>query len=511
MIKIYTFGFDYAYDIIHLVKIFCSEKEIEVLREKDREKYINDAEYKNLINQVNLTSKINLNIDKDLDINIIIRLEDIDGKKRVSLFFFYGINLFNISRKELKNTSIKNIVKVLLYDVFSINFKTSSPWGILVGIRPVKIVHELFDKGYEENEVDDILYEEYRVSKDKRQLIIKTAKNERRFLYPIDKKKISIYICIPFCRTRCTYCSFPSNSSIKKSKLISPYVKALILELESMLKYLNSREFDIDCLYIGGGTPTTLSAEQLEEIFLKLQEYIDLKKLKEFTVEAGRPDTINKEKFKVMKKYFVNRVCINPQTMNDETLKKIGRDHTSSDIVNVFNLAREFEFESINMDLIAGLTDEDENDFKNTLDLIMRLRPENITVHTLAIKRASYLNENKENQILTDSEIVKNMLSLSKSYTEDNLYFPYYLYRQKNMLGNFENIGYSLKGHESLYNMRIMEERHTIVGVGAGSASKFCYPLENRFERFNNIKGLEEYILRFDELVKKKIDLLDQI
>ena len=519
MLKIIMINFDYTYDISHLVKTFKLDEPF-LLEKEDKSILKNYATQ----NKNSLLEK-NIKLDEQTIINNFYDLKYIILKQKNCLEKNIYIELINdntffislefdskfIFNNTFTDDDIKNKIKTVIFDLLDLIYGNASSWGTLVGIRPVKIVHDLLDKNFKFNEIQSILYEKYRLNSEKANLIMNIAKTERAYLYPIDTKSLTLYICIPFCKTRCSYCSFPSNSIEKKSNQITPYLTALLREIREILDFVVTTDFNIDCIYIGGGTPTTFTHEQLNLIFKTLKEYINFSYLKEFTVEAGRVDTIDEEKLKLFKENNVSRICINPQTMNNKTLKLIGRDHNSNDIKNIFKLARKIGHNNINMDLIIGLENEGINELKATLNEIIRLNPENITIHTLAIKRASYLNEIKDEVILSESDTIEGMLNLSKKYMKDYDYSPYYLYRQKNMLGNFENIGYSKKGFESLYNMRIIEERHTIIGFGAGSSSKFCFPKENKFERFNNIKGLEEYIKRTDELINKKILLLKEV
>ena len=262
---------------------------------------------------------------------------------------------------------------------------------------------------------------------------------------------------------------------------------------------------EIETLYIGGGTPTALEADQLDTLINALFKELDLTNIKEFTVEAGRPDTITKEKLKVMKKHNVTRISINPQTMNDETLVKIGRDHNVNDIVNCFRLARSLGFDNINMDIILGLVDENLDMVRNTLEKIKELNPESLTVHTLAIKRASTLKENLDKYELTRYEEMIKMIELSMEYAKDMGLNPYYMYRQKHMLGNLENIGYAKEGFECIYNIQIMEEKQSNLAIGAGAISKYVYVDEDRIERTDNVKNVELYIERIEEMIERKV------
>lgn len=398
----------------------------------------------------------------------------------------------------------KKQMKRALYELLAKVYEPMSKWGVLVGIRPVKIVHEMMDQNMALTEIRKQLSEEYLISDEKIELLLEIAQKERPYLFPVEPDKISIYICIPFCPTRCLYCSFPSNSLEKKAKLVPVYLERLIEEIEVTFKLIHDKGQVIDCIYIGGGTPTSLDSAQMARLLETIQRSTDLSLVKEFTVEAGRPDTIDAEKLGVLKAYGVDRICINPQTMNNSTLKVIGRNHEVSDIKDVMQIAKEIGFKCINMDLIMGLPDENIASARHTIKETLALDPENITIHTLSVKRASRLNESLEQYELSHDQTVENMMNESEQALRTHDYSPYYMYRQKKMIGHLENVGYAKVGYESLYNMRIMEERHTIIALGAGAVSKICFPEENRFERVANFKGIEDYINRFDEVLKKK-------
>ncbi len=404
----------------------------------------------------------------------------------------------------VRSETDRHEIKRHLYHMLERQFKPTSDWGILVGIRPVKIVHELWDQRYDEQSIRAILSDEYLVQPNKVDLMIEVAKRERPHLYPNRKESVSLYICIPFCPTRCVYCSFPSNDMKLKGKLLPKYLELLMDEISYAIDQVELANKEIDCIYIGGGTPTSLDAPQLETLLQKIESRLDLSQVKEYTVEAGRPDTITKEKLEIMKQYGVDRICINPQSFNNETLIQIGRKHDDQMIAEAFKVARSVGFKSINMDLIMGLPGESVDDAKRTISKVISFNPENVTIHTLAVKKASKLIESLEAYELAHDQVVSEMLAISDHELRKVELTPYYMYRQKKMIGHLENVGYALEGFESLYNMRIMEEKHTIVACGAGAVSKICFPDENRFERVANFKGLEDYIDRFDEILKKK-------
>lgn len=468
MIQCECIHHDFEYDIHHLVKIFNT----------DEGNYLLTTE---------LGATISVTLKKDDHV------------------------IASLTEESADVNSVKNQMKRLTYKVMDEHFECLSPWGILVGIRPVKIVHELLDKGVSMDDVPGKIRDEYLVSDEKIELLMEIAKRERPFLYPIEDDAISIYVCIPFCPTRCVYCSFPSNDIVKKQKIVDSYVHALIKEIYAMGQVLSDEGKHVDCIYIGGGTPTSLSAVQLDKVLCSVKKAMPIKNLKEWTIEAGRPDSIDREKLEVITSYPIDRICLNPQSMNEDTLKVIGRDHSIDDIYKVHSLMRYSDIHSINMDTILGLPGETLGHVKKTIESVIALEPENITVHTLAVKRASRLNENISDYSLDDGDDVLSMLEYTNGQLRQAGYVPYYMYRQKNMIGNLENVGYCKPGYESLYNMRIMEERHTILALGAGAQSKMCFHRENRFERVSNSKGVEDYIARVDEMIAKKVPYFQHV
>ena len=374
------------------------------------------------------------------------------------------------------------------------------PWGVMSGIRPAKVVRQYHEDGYSYDEIKNILMSLYEVSEKKAELAIRVAKNEKLILSDIGKNSVSIYIGIPFCPTRCLYCSFVSTDLKKSGKYTDDFVRLLVKEIEKTSQILSELSLYVQNVYIGGGTPTSLSANQLKDIFDAIEKYLKNEKLKEFTLEAGRPDTITKEKLLVAKNAGVNRISINPQTMNDVTLKKIGRRHSSDMIREAFRLARECGFDNINMDLIAGLPDESVEMFKYSLNEIIKMNPENITVHSMCIKKAAALRFSEIE--LTKSKDMNEMLDYTAQVMKNTKREPYYMYRQKNISGNLENVGYAEKSRMSFYNINIMEEAQTIIALGGGAVTKIVKG--DRIERIFNFKDPYEYINRFDEIIAKK-------
>lgn len=384
------------------------------------------------------------------------------------------------------------------------------PWGVLDGIRPVKLARKLLKTEKSPDLAVDSFMREYGASREKAELAVNIAKVENPIIDGLYPKGVSLYIGIPFCPTRCLYCSFVSNSGAKSAKLIPEYIKCLKREIAYTADIIKKNGNVIETVYIGGGTPTTLNSSQLDEILDCIFTEFDLSMIKEFTVEAGRPDTVSKDKFEVIRKYGIDRISINPQTMNAEVLKTIGRNHTPEDIKTAFFLAKDFGFKSINMDIIAGLPGETLDMFKYTIEEVERLNPENTTVHTMSIKRSSKLNETLGNYTLTSGNQVSQMVDFARNTIMQNGKNPYYLYRQKNMLGNLENVGYSKPGHESLYNIYIMEEVQTIISLGCGGVTKTVDRETDRIERIFNVKEPKDYIERIDEMLHRKDALLEK-
>jgi len=403
---------------------------------------------------------------------------------------------------------VKNSVFKLLRDITKIEM----PWGVLVGIRPSKIVNDLKSKNKSDNEITHILKNSFFLRDDKIELVKRISDYSYNIINR-DNKTISIYIGIPFCPTRCIYCSFASYPIDKYTDCVENYVMALKYEITRISEFIN-KHFNIETIYIGGGTPTSLPDELFNSLLVHINEKFDVKAVKEFTVEAGRPDTIDKIKLQIMKASYVSRISINPQTMNEDTLIKIGRNHSVQDIVNKFMLAREEGFYNINMDMILGLPDETIKQVSNTLYEITKLSPENITVHTLAIKRASKLKEDMIENVkipIPEGPAVNSMMEYVQNFLNSKMYNPYYMYRQKMMVGNLENVGYCKSGFEGIYNIQMIEEKETVVGLGADAVSKLVFLHENRIERFPNKKDIKEYINTIEENTEKKIQMLSML
>ncbi|WP_054742831.1 coproporphyrinogen dehydrogenase HemZ [Cellulosilyticum ruminicola] len=371
-----------------------------------------------------------------------------------------------VTEDELKNKKImKQGLKKAVYKVLNLATGKEMPWGSLTGIRPTKLVHEQFKHNRSDEEIARYMQEEYFVTSGKCDMMIKVAKAEREILAKNKPEEVSLYIGIPFCPTRCVYCSFTAYSLKVKGNLVDAYLEALCKEITAVAQM--KKDATIRSLYIGGGTPTSLNEQQLECLLKHVAASFDLSQIEEYTIEAGRPDTITKDKLRIMKEQGVSRISINPQSMRQKTLDVIGRAHSAEDIKRVFNEARELGHTEINMDMILGLPGETVEDVAYTLEELGKLGPENITVHTMAIKRASRLREelreSEGNVILTQGEVIQQMLNLCEEKMVQLGLEPYYMYRQKNMLGNFENVGYAKPGTECVYNIEIMEEKQSIM------------------------------------------------
>lgn len=385
------------------------------------------------------------------------------------------------------------------------------PWGTLTGIRPTKLAMEKLEQGLSPEDVQDFMQREYLLSTDKAKLCVETAFAEKEILTKIDYEQgWSLYIGIPFCPTRCAYCSFTGYpiSVWEKQGNVKAYIDALCMEIEAVANWMQNRV--LQTIYMGGGTPTSISADQLDRILCLIKEKFDLQNLLEFTIEAGRPDSITREKLEVIYSHGVKRISINPQTMKQETLDIIGRYHRIEDVLTTYQLAREVGFENINMDIIMGLPDESLDDVKHTMQVLSTLKPESITVHSLAIKRAARLRTDREEFLDKKIENTWEMLSVAADTCKKLGLKPYYLYRQKNMAGNFENVGYSMVGKECLYNILIMEEKQTILACGAGTSSKIIFPKENRLERVETVKDPKLYVERIEEMISRKEDKISE-
>ncbi|MDF2610003.1 MAG: hypothetical protein K0R92_1477 [Lachnospiraceae bacterium] len=480
MIQLVLSNDEYQYDIHSLVKAFYPKDQIKFVMEEDLEE------------SAKLQIYLHLN-------QAMIQMKAMQGIKEI-----YSMQEFADSGNK---SSYRNILKRMIYNGLSLITKKELPWGTLTGVRPTKLALDRLEQGISRAEIENFMSREYLCSKEKIDTSLQVAEREITLLQEMDYKNgYSVYIGIPFCPSTCLYCSFTSYSSEKFGNLIQKYLEALYQEITFAGTCFRDKK--LTTVYFGGGTPTTLSEVQLDLLLQHVENTFDFTYVKEYTVEAGRPDSITYDKLRVLKKHGVSRISINPQTMRQKTLDLIGRKHTVEQVVDAFHMARQLGHENINMDIIIGLPGEDKDDVAYTLREIDKLQPDSLTVHTLALKRAARLNTEKSNyEDLTPTD-TKAMLHLTEEYTKKAGYLPYYLYRQKNMADNLENIGYAKFGKEGLYNILIMEEKQTIVAIGAGASSKFVFPEENRLERVENVKSLKDYIERINEMIERKRNFL---
>lgn len=407
---------------------------------------------------------------------------------------------------ELDRKEAKNALKRLTYRVLSSLTKTELPWGDLTGIRPTKIPMSLLEQGWKNSQIAQYMRETYFTSREKTALAIAIANRERHILKDLNcEKGYSLYVGIPFCPSICLYCSFSSSPLKVWKNRVDKYLDALCREIDGASRIFADRE--LNTVYIGGGTPTTLEPGQMDRLLTKLEERFDYSHLLEFTVEAGRPDSITREKLQVLKDHNITRISINPQTMNQATLDLIGRQHTVEQTAEAFYLAREMGFDNINMDLIVGLPGEGKAEVEHTMDEIGKLDPDSVTVHSLALKRAARLNLFKDEYQDISFQNSSEIMDMTASRCERAGLYPYYLYRQKNMAGNFENVGYARDGKAGIYNILIMEEVQSILALGAGGSTKVVYG-PDRIERIENVKDIKNYIERIDEMLERKKKIL---
>lgn len=421
----------------------------------------------------------------------------IDGQEILSVYLETGYD--------------KNQVKTVVYEALSRESGRTLAWGILTGIRPAKIPLRMLMKGMKRDAIEKNLREEYLLAPSKARLAAGVAEKEFELVRPFDcEQGYSLYVGIPFCPSICQYCSFSSYDYEAYRDKVDAYLTALEKELAATLQIAKGHK--LHTVYVGGGTPTSLREEELKRLMDMLYRHLPVKELMEFTVEAGRPDSITREKLKILKAAGVTRISVNPQTMKQRTLELLGRKHTVEQVKEVFYQAREEGFDNINMDLIVGLPEEDEVDFYNTLFQLNELQPDSVTVHTLVIKRASRMRREqleRGGEMRPEDTLIPVLQKASEDILRGYGYFPYYMYRQKNKAGttrntNQENVGYALPGKECLYNVLIMEELETIVALGSGGSTKYVIPGENRMERIENVKSVDEYINRIDEMIERK-------
>lgn len=477
----------FKYELEAVVKLFIPVKTFEFIYDDVNAKYSLDDDY------------CEITVDENFeffDINVEVMIDG-NGTDMSSVV----IKSYDITKDE-KSCELE--CAKLLFECLSSVFGFKPKWGILTGVRPVKRVNDLIERGYDYPHIYNELKSNFLVSEDKIEIAYKTAMAQSKALSDFDDRTFSLYVSIPFCPSRCSYCSFISQEADKNNSLIPEYVQKLCREIRYTGKKALESGLKLDTVYIGGGTPTTLEPAYLDAVMKAVSESFDLSSVREYTVEAGRADTIKEEKLRVIKENGADRISINPQTLNDDVLKAIGRKHTVKQFYDAYKLAESFGFKSINTDLIAGLTSDTFESFKATIDGILELAPQNITVHTLSIKRTASL-KNESDRVLSNP--VSFMVEYATKRLTEERYLPYYLYKQKNMLENLENIGWTKEGYECLYNIYIMEEVQTIIALGSGASSKIVKG--NDIERIFNYKLPLEYINNFDKMLEKKDEIFE--
>ena len=401
-----------------------------------------------------------------------------------------------------KGSADREEIKREFYELLSDLTGMRPPWGTLTGVRPLKPSLEICRES-SVSDMNRIMKERYLISDSRASLLADIADYQLSNVDGIPWEKSSLYIGIPFCPTRCAYCSFASN--VAPAAEHERYLENLLKEIAYAGRLAEEHKTKLESIYIGGGTPTTLNSEQLMRLISKVYEAYGIEPSElEFTVEAGRPDTITREKLDTLRGLGISRISINPQSMKDSTLRLIGRDHSSDDIREGFRIARETGFDIINTDLIAGLPEENTDDFRASLSEMIALGAENITIHTLSVKRGSRLKEHDPEYYRQNVAAVTEMLDLSGSMLKEAGYRPYYIYRQKHQIGALENVGWCLPGKHSVYNIRIMEDKQTVIGLGAGAVGKVYYPAEDRLERIANVSNYVIYSERFDDMISRK-------
>ena len=396
---------------------------------------------------------------------------------------------------ELRQKSfLKRVFKNQLYEILSKKANKTLPWGSLTGVRPTKFARDLVErKEIKPHLITETLVKDYHTSIEKAKLVVQIMNNQKCIIK--NDNLVDLFINIPICPTRCNYCSFISNELWTVKDKVDTYLACLEKELEAVKKVIADKAYIVRTIYIGGGTPSVLTAEQLDGLLSKINYPVT-----EFTVECGRADTITREKLEVLKKYGVTRICINPQTFCEATLKRIGRKTTNKQVFDAYMLAMEFDF-VVNMDLIAGLSEERLGIFKRTLNTTLELYPQNITVHTLSVKNASQIR----GQEIKFADDVPKMVEYAQKTLIENGYKPYYLYRQKHQVGGLENVGYFRDDNVCIFNIDSMEDVSSVIAIGAGAISKRVFNLENRIERQPNCKFINDYIDRIDEMIEKKV------
>lgn len=437
--------------------------------------------------------------DGEEDIVIITKMDNNELTVDARIYDKKAVKTHSIEEGE----DVAVAMSALLYNTLSCMLGFKPPWGILFGVRPAKLMHRFVNELGEEG-ARDYFINQFLTFEDKTDLALEVMKHENKIISLSDKNSFSLYISIPFCPTRCSYCSFVSHSIERTKVLIEPYVQLLCRELEEIGRIAKSLGLRLETVYFGGGTPTTLNAHLLTKLFHTIEKSFDLSSLREYTVEAGRPDTVTKDKLNALKAAGVTRISINPQSFNDSVLEAIGRKHTARQTIDAYLLARECGFDNINMDFIAGLPNDTLESFSSSINQAIDLDADSITVHTLALKSASYIVTKDLTFDLTDRLTTSDMVDFSNERLSSSGYYPYYMYRQSKSIGNLENTGWCKNGMDCLYNVYMMDETHSVLAAGAGAVTRLKAYESGKIERIYNYKYPYEYNDNFDEVIKRK-------
>lgn len=472
-------------------------KEILVLFKIEIDEQANIYDY----DELRIENTIDDIINQGIQTNLTLRKDD-------KLWTYHRIS--KLRQNENIKAGTNRLIKLNLYHIFCEDLMNkTAPWGILHGVRPTKIVHRLMEQGLHRQDLIKRLKDDYEVQPDKAKLITDIAYLQLPFLAKAnDSKLISVYVGIPFCPSRCLYCSFPS-SILPSTEVIRKYLQTLNYEITKIKALIEQYDFKVQSIYIGGGTPTSLNENDFDDLLSLVAKSFKGDYVEEFTVEAGRPDSLSLEKAKSIVKYGADRVSVNPQTMQDRTLKLIGRKHTSADILRAFKQVRQVGIKHINTDLIIGLPGENANDAQDTINKVINLAPDDITLHALALKKGSELKLIKDDIILPDDETVQSMSKIMTKAIDEYGLIPYYIYRQGYMSGQLENVGYSKPSQEGIYNIQIMGERQTILGVGGAATSKIVAP-GKRLQTSFNAKDLHTYLNSIDKYINRREMLLQE-
>lgn len=442
---------------------------------------------------------IDINIKSDEDMTVTTSMT-IDGQVYTKI----------ANRDETDKRAMKQALGETLIEILTAHTGISQSWGTLTGIRPLKLYHKYKNAGHSDEETKAILKRDYLIHDEKLDLMEQIVKTQLKAIPDLHElqQEVSVYIGIPFCPTKCAYCTFPAYAIQVHKNDVPEFLVGLLYEIEHIAQFLKVHNIKVTSIYFGGGTPTSITADDLKLLLEAVYHHFDMMHVREITVEAGRPDTIDPDTLNVLNDFNIDRISINPQSFTDETLKAIGRHHSVQETIDKFKLSRVHNMNNINMDLIIGLPNETRNEVMHSLEETKQLNPESLTVHTLSFKTASEMTRNKSKYPVAARDEIIYMMNLTKQFAKENDYIPYYLYRQKNILGNLENIGYSKQGEASLYNILIMEEVQTIIGLGCGASSKLIHPKTRKIENYLNPKDPKSYNKTYKDYTHQKIKKL---